>query len=130
MRIPRWLLLPLFLVAACDDDEEQVACTEEFRTATVFVVDEGERPVTDAIVQTFLVRTGELVPVTSILDLMPGSYLILDDGATSLIPSGTEEFRVTVTRGGGAPIEALYVFEAPQGCHIAKVSGPDTLVVP
>lgn len=130
MRIPRWLLLPLFLVAACDDDAEQVACTEEFRTAIVFVEDEGERPVTDAIVQTFLVRTGELVPVTSILDLMPGSYLILDDGATALIPSGTEEFRVTVTRGGGVPVEALYVFEAPQGCHIVKVSGPDTLLVP
>ena len=109
MRIPRWLLLPLLLIAACDDDEP-VACTQEFRTATVFVEDAGGEPVTDATVQTFLVRTGELVPVTSIVDLMPGSYLILDDGATSLIPSGTEQFRVTVTRGGGAPIEVLYVF--------------------
>jgi len=129
MNIRAWLLLPLLVIVACDD-AEQVACTEEFRTATVFVEDEREQPVTDAIVQTFLVRTGELVPVTSILDLMPGSYLILDDGATSLIPSGTEQFRVTVTRGGAAPVEALYVFEAPQGCHIVKVSGPDTLVVP
>jgi len=129
VNIRGWSLLPLLLIAACDDDE-QVVCTEEFRTATVFVVDARDRPVTDALVQTYLVRTGELVPVTSILDLIPGSYLILDDGATSLIPSGTEEFRVTVTRGGGVPLEALYVFEAPQGCHIAKVSGPDTLVVP
>jgi hypothetical protein len=129
MNIRAWLLLPLLVIVACDD-AEPVACTEEFRTATVFVEDPGGGPVTDATVQTFLVRTGELVPVTSILDLMPGSYPILDDGATSLIPSGTEQFRVAVTRGGGAPVEALYVFEAPQGCHIVKVSGPDTLVVP
>jgi hypothetical protein len=127
VNIRAWLL-PLLLIVACDD-EEQVACTEEFRTATVFVEDERDLPVTDATVQTFLVRTGELVPVTSIVDLMPGSYLILDDGATSLIPSGSEQFRVTVSRGGGALVEALYVFEAPQGCHIVKVSGPDTLVV-
>jgi hypothetical protein len=130
MNVRAWPLLLLLLVAACDDDDDRVACTEEFRTATVFVEDASDQPVTDATVQTFLVRTGELVPVTSIVDLMPGSYLILDDGATSLIPSGSEQFRVTVTRGGGAALEALYLFGTEQGCHIVKVSGPDTLVVP
>jgi hypothetical protein len=130
MTIPRWLLLPLFLVAACGGDDDGAACTLEFRTATVFVEDEAGDSVTDAAVQTFLVRTGELVPVTSIVDLMPGSYLILDDGATSLMPSGTEQFRVTVTRAGVATIEVLYVFGTEGGCHIVKVSGPDTVVVP
>lgn len=129
MRVPRWLLLSLLLGAACGDDEDGEACTLEFRTAAVFVEDGGGEPVTDATVQTFLVRTGALVPVTSIIDLMPGSYLILDDGATSLVPSGTEQFRVTVARGG-ATIEALYDFGTERGCHIMKVSGPDTLVVP
>lgn len=129
MNIRGWPLLALLLIAACDDDDERVACTQEFRTATVFVVDASDQPVTGATVRTFLVRTGELVPVTSIVDLMPGSYLILDDMATSLIPSGTEQFRVTVTRGG-ATVEAPYVFGTEQGCHIVKVSGPDTLVVP
>jgi len=33
-------------------------------------------------------------------------------------------------RGAGAPVEAQYTFRAPNGCHIEKVSGPDTLVVP
>lgn len=123
------LLLPLLLTAACDDDD-QVACTDEFRTATVFVADADSQPVGDATVQTIHVRTGQPVPVTSIIDLLPGYYVILDDNATSLIPSGVESFRVTAARGGGAPVEALYGFRAPQGCHIEKVSGPDTLVVP
>jgi len=64
MRMRRWLLLPLLLAAACDDDD-RAACTEEFRTATVFVMDTGNQPVTDATVQTFHVRTGEPVPITS-----------------------------------------------------------------
>ena len=128
MRMRRWLLLPLLLAAACDDDD-RAACTEEFRTATVFVMDTSNQPVTDATVQTFHVRTGDLVPITSIIDLIAGSYVILDDNATRLIPSGVEQFRVTASRGSGAPVEALYGFSAPQGCHIEKVSGPDTLVV-
>ncbi|MFL5505419.1 MAG: hypothetical protein ACJ8AU_00935 [Gemmatimonadales bacterium] len=128
MRSRRWLLLPLLLGVACDDDD-RAACTEEFRTATVFVMDTSNQPVTDAMVQTFHVRTGELVPITSIIDLIAGAYVILDDNATRLIPSGVEQFRVTASRGGGASVEALYEFSAPQGCHIEKVSGPDTLVV-
>jgi len=128
MRMRRWLLLPLLLAAACDDDD-RAACTEEFRTATVFVMDTSNQPVTDATVQTFHVRTGELVPITSIIDLIAGAYVILDDNATRLIPSGAEQFRVTASRSSGAAVEALYEFSAPQGCHIEKVSGPDTLVV-
>jgi hypothetical protein len=124
-----WLLLPLLLAAACDDDDG-VACTDEFRTATVFVADANAEPVTDATVRTYHVRTGELVPITSIVDLLPGYHVILDDGATRLIPSGVEQFRVTASRGEGAATEAFYGFSAPQGCHIEKVSGPDTLVVP
>jgi hypothetical protein len=128
MRTRRWLLLPLLLAVACDDDD-RAACTEEFRTATVFVMDASNQPVTDATVQTFHVRTGDLVPITSIIDLIAGSYVILDDNATRLIPSGVEQFRVTASRSSGATVEALYEFSAPQGCHIEKVSGPDTLVV-
>ena len=128
MRMRRWLLLPLLLAAACDDDD-RAACTEEFRTATVFVMDTSNQPVTDVTVQTFHVRTGELVPITSIIDLIAGAYVILDDNATRLIPSGVEQFRVTASRSSGAAVEALYEFSAPQGCHIEKVSGPDTLVV-
>jgi hypothetical protein len=125
----RWLLLPLLLAAACDDDDA-VACTEEFRTATVFVADANAEPVADATVRTYLVRTGELVPITSIIDLVAGHYVILDDNATRLIPSGVEQFRVTASRASGPAVEAFYEFRAPQGCHIEKVSGPDTLVVP
>ena len=125
-----WLLCSLLLGVACDDDDDHAGCTQEFRTATVFLKDANDQPVTDATVQTFHVRTGALVPVTSLVDLIAGYYAILDDGATRLIPSGVEPFRVAASRGGGMPVEALYEFSAPNGCHIEKVSGPDTLVVP
>ncbi len=104
------------------------ACTLEFRVASVAEVDAQDRPVTDATVTTRLVRTGAVVVPTSFIDLLPGSYVILDDGAVSLI-QGREAFRVTVTRPGGASVEAVFLFEAPGGCHIEKVAGPDTLLV-
>ena len=130
MSARHWLLLPMLLGAACDDDDGHGACTQEFRTATVFLMDANDQPITDATVETYHVRTGALVPVTSLVDLIAGHYVILDDGATPLIPSGVEQFRVSASRGGGAAVEALYGFRAPQRCHIEKVSGPDTLVVP
>lgn len=124
-----WLVAPFLLPLACGGNDGPVACTEEFRVATVYVEDASAAAVTDASVRTYLVRTGELVPVTSIIDLVPGHYVILDDSATRLIRSDAEPFRVTAERGG-TPVEALYTFRAPQGCHIEKVSGPDTLMVP
>jgi hypothetical protein len=130
MKARRWLLMPLLLAAACDDDDDREACTAEFRTATVFVADANAEPVVEATVQTVLVRTGEVVPVTSIIDLLPGFHVILDDGAIPLIESDVEQFRVTAARAGGSPVEAVYGFSAPNDCHIEKVSGPDTLVVP
>jgi hypothetical protein len=126
---PALLALAAALVA-CDGDDAGPACTEEFRTAAVTVVDGDGTPASDATVRTFLVRTGEAVAVTSILDLIPGSYLILDDGAVPLIEGDDEAFRVTAERPTGNAVEATYRFAAPGGCHIEKLSGPDTLQVP
>jgi hypothetical protein len=128
MKRRAWLLLPLAAALGCDDGP--VACTEEFRVATVFVRDTNAQAVADATVRTYLDRTGALVPFETVIDLAPGNYVILDDGATRLIRSDAEAFRVTVERGETPPLEARYAFRAPQGCHIEKVSGPDTLVVP
>lgn len=120
--------LVLAFLVGCDDDD-RVVCTEEFRTAVVTLVDAGGAPVLGADVRTYLVRTGERVPVTSILDLIPGSYLILDDNAVRLIEGDDEAFRVTADAGAAGAAEATYRFAAPNGCHIEKVSGPDTLTV-
>ena len=119
----------LVLLAATDDDGDGVVCTEEFRTAVVTLVDAAGAAVLGADVRTYLVRTGERVPVTSIIDLIPGSYLILDDNAVALIQGEDEAFRVTADGGAAGAAEATYRFAAPNGCHIEKVSGPDTLTV-
>jgi hypothetical protein len=112
-------------VGACDE-----ACTDEFRFATVAVVDGADEPVTDATVQTYLVRTGELVPVTSFIPREPGTYLVLDDSAKPLIEGPEEEFRVEAERPTGSSAQATFVFSVPGGCHINRISGPDTLQVP
>jgi hypothetical protein len=47
----------------------------------------------------------------------------------SLIEGDDEAFRVTADAGATGSAEQVYRFSAPDGCHIEKVSGPDTLVV-
>jgi hypothetical protein len=123
------LLLPL-VALSCATPPAQV-CTQEFRFATVTAIDANSALVTDGTVSTVHVRTGRAVPITSIVDLVPGTYLVLDDGAVPLFRGeGEEGFRLTLTRPGQTPVAATYRFDAPGGCHIQKVSGPDTLVVP
>ena len=124
------LLVPLLAAGACDGDDDRGACTDEFRTATVYLKDANDAPANDVTVATYLVRTGELVPITSLADLAPGNRVVLDDGAVPLIEGASEEFRLEVRREGAAPLDVLYRFSAPSGCHIEKVSGPDTVEVP
>lgn len=123
------LFLPL-AASRCAAPPARV-CTQEFRYATVTVLDGDSAPVTDVSVSTLLVRTGKAVPITSIVDLVPGTYLVLDDGAVPLFRGeGEEEVRLTLTRPGHTEVVATYRFDAPGGCHIHKISGPDTLLVP
>ena len=118
------------LASASCDSVGQI-CTQEFRVATVTVVDAQSAPITNATVTTTLKRTGQVVPITSFMDFVPGTYPVLDDGAVPLLRSRKQEdFNLTVTRPGQAPVTAMYRFEAQGGCHIEKVSGADTLHVP
>lgn len=117
------------VVAGCESTG--VVCTEEFRVATVVLIDATSAPVTDAVVTTTLVRTGQIVLLTSIIDFISGTYPVLDDGAVPLFHNRmAEDFRLTVTRPGQTPVTAMYRFTVPGGCHIEKVSGADTLSIP
>lgn len=114
-------------MAACSNAYDPgVACTEIFAMSSVYVRDTTGAPVTDATLRTILLRTGEqLVPQTLAL-MTPGNYVIVDDGARNTIRQSGDDLRVTGTSASGS-FSADYVFDVPEGCHINKVSGPDTV---
>ncbi len=114
-------------LSACNDNTAQV-CTASFATATTTVVDTTGAPVQAATVSTVLIRTGQTLPITSLLDPVTGVYPILDDGSISQLHASGDSIRVRAVNGAAA-VEAVYHFDVPGGCHISKISGPDTLVV-
>ncbi len=123
-------IMPLALawLGACETGIPTV-CTAEFRAAFVTVLDGTGAPVPDALVVSVLVRTGEILSPT-ILALSPmGTYVILDDGARDKLRRTGDTVQVTAERPSGATTAAVYVFDVPGGCHIHKVSGPDTLTL-
>ena len=119
------LAIALGVLASCDD--ALVACTTEFRAVFIAVVDSTNAPVPDAVVTSILSRSGDTLSVAA--GVAPtGLYPILDDAARGKLTRSGEAVAVTAQRGP-TMASATYVFDVPGGCHINKVSGPDTLTI-
>jgi Na+/H+-dicarboxylate symporter len=119
--------LAAVLITACDQQSTGV-CTAMFAIATATVVDAQSAPAPTAVITTTLLRTGETLTPTTVMDFVTGVYPILDDGAAPKLRIAGDSIRVRAVQGT-ASAEAIYRFEVPGGCHIQKVSGPDTLVL-
>ena len=141
-RLSLLALLPLAAVlTGCPFDNEQgdgMGCTREFATVRVRVVDAGGTPtvptsatVTRASGQSLvcpasddLYKSGCVVPIRN----PPAGPIEIE-----LVHDGIEVSRTGETIRVGAAAGALRgtaeVVVRNDGCHVAKVSGPDTLVL-
>ena len=119
----------LLAVAACGDDGMPGgACTALFATVGVTVLDGAGQPVPDASVTTTLVRTGQVLVPTTLMLTVPGSYTLVDDGSTSVIRRAGESVQAHISRGTRSTT-VDYLISVPDGCHVNKVSGPDTVTL-
>lgn len=129
----RWfcflLLLP-YAVLSCSGDpapSDPIACTEEFRSWNVIVVDSAGAPIDGLTVRVLRAATGEPLPYGG-ASFSAGSYRIMDDGMTASIRIDGETIEAG-TSGGGATFDAAWEFGADAWrCHVEKLSGPDTVV--
>lgn len=123
----------ILAVAALACDEEPgpagpVACTEEYRSWMVSVVDTAGSPVDGLQVVVDRAATGDTLPY-GMPFFLPGSYLIMDDGMVDTISIEGETIRAAVSGPAGGFV-ATWVFGADAWrCHVEKKSGPDTVVV-
>ena len=111
--------------ATAAPDAGQIACTMDFRSVGFTLVDASDRPVGGARVE--VRRTdGSLVETdrgTAGSGLASGRYAIADDG-TRVTASG-ETMTVNASTNGQA-VAGVYRI-GNDGCHVAKLSGADTL---
>jgi hypothetical protein len=122
------------VLAGCTESSTDLVCTMEFRTLTVQVHDEAGQPVPDAALRVHRSDTDEAWPPVTAggpVDAGRGTYAVIDDSHLPLIqPSERVPLTLTATRSGpsAAAGTVLWVVTS-DGCHVSRVSGPDTLTV-
>ena len=122
-------LLPLAAFSCSGDPglADPVACTEEFRSWNVVVVDTAGTPIDGLTVQVVRKSTGELLSYGD-PSFSAGSYQIMDDGMAASIRIDGETIEAG-TSGGAATFESVWEFGADAWrCHVERLSGPDTVV--
>jgi len=123
------LLVLAGVLVACDGNEPQTpcACTEEFRSYHLSVVDGAGEPADGVDVRVVRVLTGERLNFGAPAGT-PGVYVILDDSFTDRI-AADESFQVGGVRG-----EASFTTEFRFGtdecrCHVLRLAGPDSVTL-
>ena len=110
------LVCVLPLLFACNDEE--LACTMEFRTVSV----EINGPALSSY-YTLNRGTGDTIRIGQENIAGTGHYPILDDTYQSLLEGRTEDFRFEGWVNDSMVVQADYVIAADK-CHIDYVSGP------
>ena len=120
-------LLPLLALAgACED--EGVVCTEEFRMITPVVVDSTGAPVGDYSGRSVLRATGDTLHEVHEGSVGPQGFVVADDLDLDKLHALGGTVDVTLGRAAGDSATGTYVIDA-KVCHVALVSGPDTLML-
>lgn len=123
---PLWIVgLGLSLIG-CDTDPS--VCTPSFETITATIVDGNGQIVTVVSVRDTVVRTGRILDVQQEPGAFdPGTAIIFTDALIAVIRRGGDDVTTVVTADGLIG-SGEYRFGS-DGCHVRKLSGPDTLVV-
>jgi hypothetical protein len=118
----------LSVVACSDDSMPGGACTASFAMIGVTVVDGAGQPVPGASITATLVRTGQVLVPTTLMLTAPGTYVLVDDGSSSLLRRSGDAVQAHIAKGALATT-ADYVIALEGGCHVSRVSGPDTVTL-
>lgn len=132
MRLSRQIvttIATLVGLAGCTSEGAAGICTASFAFVPLTVRDASGNPVAGLSIADTVIRTQHGFLVSQSLGLPAGTYVILDDGLRNQIRASGEVVQVSGFNGG-TRFSATFTFDAPGGCHVRKISGPDTVIVP
>lgn len=132
MRLPPKLLVTIATfgaLPACRSEGALGICTASFAFVPVTVRDSSGHPVTGLSIADTVLRTHHRFLVPQTLGLPAGTYVILDDGFRGQIRASGESVQVSGFNGA-TRFSAMFTFDVPGGCHVRKLSGPDSVIVP
>ena len=120
--------ISLLLLAGCIEtkkSDNQIMCTEEFRTVSLVILDKNGDPVLNGQTCTLDIH-GDTV-LKNQIGFFPGSYIVLTDNEKNKVGlgSGSDPFQFFFKTDS---LEASVLFKINRdACHINKVSGSDTI---
>jgi hypothetical protein len=128
------LLLPLLTLLgtpACSSNSDPLcACTEEFRTFTVTILDDAMQPAENLTLVRTNLRTGKILDPGRLGMLVPGTWLVADDGMVDEFSDAGDTLRVAITQSGfTTSVDFVFRVPEPCRCHVEFVAGPDTVVI-
>lgn len=125
--------LMVFLIAArsnsCTTASENCVCTDEFRVYGLTVVDEAGEPVNEVSLEVVNLRTDRRLVSLFLGMPTPGTFWIVDDTMRDEFRVGGDSIRVT---GASGPLSFVtgFRFSVDEcGCHVQKLTGPDTVTI-
>ena len=114
------------LLSACGTGP--AVCTASFAMITATVVDGAGQSISDVTVIDTVRRTGAVLDVTGTTPASGPGVTIFSDGFLQTVKASGDEVIVVATAAGRSG-SADYRFGS-DGCHVRKLAGPDTLVIP
>lgn len=124
------LVVAATVVTACYDPQSPCACTEEFRTYTVSVVDRTGALVPGITITRLHVRTGVVLVPGWLGMLEPGVYVVADDAMLDAFSSRGDTVRVSGMKDGTVfSVDFVCAVPEPCRCHVELRSGPDTVII-
>lgn len=125
------ILVILIITSSCSTVDKNCFCTEVFMTSTVMIIDSNGVPI-DSLSVTVKDKDGNKLNIQQdFFQFVPGRYIVLNDGFLNLLCGKLlpQKFFFSAT-DGKKTISAEYLYHTDDCCcHIAKVEGPDTLVL-
>ena len=115
-------------LAACAEPPTTV-CTALFAGYSLVITDKAGTPVDGVNLAVTLVRTGQRLSPQSAGLPSTGTYPLINDGVRDQLEPSGDQIHAVGTKGP-ATVQADFIFDVPGGCHVHKVSGPDTLALP
>jgi hypothetical protein len=117
-----------FGFGACGNNDYGRVCTTLYAMIPVVVVNAQGAPAAGMAITDSILRTHEKFVVPQTDGIYPvGTYHVFTDSYTGKVRESGDPVRVTGTNGT-LSFGADYVFGVPDGCHVSKISGPDTVI--
>ncbi len=121
-------LLGVALAGCSSTPSGPYLCTDIYAYITAIAVDSTGQPVSGLAIRDSVPRTGTAWDETQEPVLTPGSVVIFSDGDQQRVSRTRTEPVMVLGHGTAGSFSASYVFDAT-GCHVGRVSGPDTVAV-